>query len=243
MKLPHRLKTAGETRVFRLQKSLYGLKQVSRRWFTKLADALRAYGFTKTRLDYSLFVYSKCDISLWILVYVNGLIISGNSFDEIQTFKKYLATCFHMKDLGVAKYFIGLEVARSASGIYLCHLKYATYIVEEMGLLGFKSAGSPIDQNHKLSLAEESALADPERYRRLVGRFIYLAATRPDLNYSIHVLFQFMHTPKTDHWLAALKVVRYLKGTLGKCIILSVDSPLHLHGWCNSDWTADVFLF
>lgn len=236
MKLPPGFRPDGETRVCRLQKSLYGLKQAPRCWFAKLAEALRAYGFTQTRSDYSLFVYTKNGVSLRILIYVDDLIISGNSPTAIQSFKDYLSLCFHMKDLGPVKYFLGIEVARSPAGIYLCQRKYATDIVEETGLLGCKPAGSPIDQNHRLSLADGPLLADPERYRRLIGRLIYLAATRPDLSYAIHTLSQFMHKPRKEHWLAALKCVRYLKGTLGQGILLRAESSTHVSGWCDSDW-------
>lgn len=238
MKLPQGFSSPNDTRVCRLRKSLYGLKQASRCWFEKLATALLKYGFSQKRSDYSLFVYSKNGISLRILVYVDDLIISGNSPAEIKIFKTYLSTCFYMKDLGFLKYFLGLEVARNSSGIYLCQRKYATEIVMETGLLGCQPAGSPIDQNHRLALAKGPELADPETYRRLVGRLIYLNATRPDLTYAVHTLSQFMKTPREEHWLAAIKVVRYLKGTLGQGILLRADSPLHLTGWCDSDYAA-----
>ena len=126
-------------------------------------------------------------------MYVDDLIISGNSSEAIRIFKGYLSTCFHMNGLGDVNYFMGLEVARNSSGIYLCQRKYASDIVEEVGLLGCKPIGSPIDQNHKLALSGGPLLADPERYRRLVGRLIYLSATHPDLTYAIHVMSRFMH--------------------------------------------------
>ncbi|KAG7547669.1 C-5 cytosine methyltransferase [Arabidopsis suecica] len=88
-----------------------------------------------------------------------------------------------------------LQVARNSSGFYLCQRKYATEIVVEAGLLGCKPAGSPIDQNHRLPLASGALLADPHTYRRLVGRLVYLLATRPDLTYAVHVLSQFMTAP------------------------------------------------
>lgn len=195
MKLSQGFNSDGETRVCRLLKSLYGLKQASQCWFEKLSNALCAYGFKQTKPDYSLFTYVKGDVHLRILVYVDDLIISGSTSTAIQMFKDYLSTCFHMKNLGPVKYFLGIEIERNPTDIYLCQRKYATDIVEEMGLLGCRPAGSPIDQNHKLALADGDLLGDPETYRRLVGRLICLAATRPDLTYSIHILSQFMHAP------------------------------------------------
>ena len=236
IKLPPGFRDKGETRVCQLQKSLYGLKQASRCWFVKLAHALRAYGFTQSRSDHSFFVYSKKGVRLRILIYVDDLIISGTSPQYIQIFKDYLSTCFNMKDLGTVKYFLGLEVARSKTGIYLCQRKYASDIVAEVGLLGCRPVGSPIDQNHKLTKSESAYMADSETYRRLVGRLIYLAATQPDLAYSIHVLSQFMNKPRAEHWLASLKVVRYLKGMIGRGIFLHAGTPKHLTGCCDSDW-------
>ncbi|XP_021737709.1 uncharacterized protein LOC110704229 [Chenopodium quinoa] len=143
-----------------------------------------------------------------------------------------------MKDLGPLKYFLGIEVAHSKSGLFLCQRKYTLDIVSEAGLLGAKPSGFPIEQSHKLSLASGELLENPESYRRLVGRLIYLSVTRPDLAYSVHILSQFMHEPRVEHWEAALRVVRYLKGTPGQGILLSADSDLTLQGWCDSDWAA-----
>ena len=95
-----------------------------------------------------------------------------------------------------------------------------------------------MDQNHKLAKATGLVLADPEQYRRLTGRLIYLLATRPDLAYAVHILSQFMHTPQEEHWLAGLKVVRYLKGTVGQGVIFRANTAFSLTGWCDADWGA-----
>lgn len=238
MKLPPGFSDKNETRVCRLRKSLYGLKQARRCWFAKLVEALLKYGFVQTYSDHSLFVYFKQDITLRILVYVDDLIISGNSTSAINSFKAYLSTCFHMKDLGSLKYFLGLEVSRSSQGIYLCQRKYTLEIITECGLLGCKPAGSPMDQNHTLGRPQGDLLPDPERYRRLTGRLIYLLATRPDLAYSVHILSQFMQSPREEHWNAAIKVVRYLKGTVGQGVLFRANTKFHLTGWCDADWGA-----
>lgn len=87
----------------------------------------------------------------YVLVYVDDLIISGSSHDEIVKFKEYLSTCFHMKDLGALKYFLGLEVARGNEGLFLNQRKYTLDIISEAGLLGAKPATTLMEQNHQLA--------------------------------------------------------------------------------------------
>lgn len=95
-----------------------------------------------------------------------------------------------------------------------------------------------MEQNHNLAFVEVAFLTDLAPYRRLVGRLIYLFVTRLDLAYSVHILSQFMQQPREDHWEAALKVVRYLKKSLGQGILLRTDSDISLEGWCDSDWAS-----
>lgn len=112
-----------------------------------------------------------------------------------------------MKDLGPLKYFLGIEVAKNSTDLFLCQRKYTLDIISEVGLLGAQPIGFPLDQNHRLPLADGQPLSNPECYRRLVGRLIYLSIMRPNLSYSVHVLAQFMQKPVQQHWVATLCVV------------------------------------
>jgi len=171
-----------------------------------------------------------------ILVYVDDIILASNDSIASRTFKTYLHECFSIKDLGPLKYFLGIEVARGPQGLFLCQRKYALEIVDECGLLGAKPASFPMDANHKLAVSTSPFLQDPTRYRRLVGRLIYLTITRPDLTYAVHTLSQFMQEPREDHMDAARRIVRYLKGSAGQGILLPKDNNLQLVGYCDSDW-------
>ncbi|CAM8925879.1 unnamed protein product [Rhodiola kirilowii] len=225
--------------VCKLRKSLYGLRQAPRNWFSKLAAALRTFGFVQSLADYSLFSITQRDNKvLHVLVYVDDLIISGNDAIFISTFKTYLSSCFHMKDLGVLKYFLGLEIARNSTGIFVSQRKYALEIIAESGLLGSKPCEFPMDSHHQLASVEGPDLDNPERYRRLIGRLVYLTITRPELCYAVHTLSQFMQSPKEPHWLAAIRVVRYLKGHPGQGLHLSQESALQLTAYCDSDWAS-----
>lgn len=238
MKLPPGFASTDSTQVCKLNKSLYGLRQAPRCWFTKLTTALKQYGFSQSYSDYSLFTFLKGSVRLSVLVYVDDLVVAGNDSVAVKALKTYLGHWFHMKDLGVLKYFLGIEVSRGPEGIFLCQRKYALEIVAETGLLGSKPAPIPIEQNHHLAKSDQPFMSDPERYRRLIGQLIYLTITRPELSYSVHILAQFMHAPRLDQWDAALRVVRYLKGQPGQGVLLRANSNLCISAFCDSDWAS-----
>ena len=97
-------------------------------------------------------------------MYVDDLIISGDNHEAIIEFKAYLHNCFHMKDLGILKYFLGVEVAWSFAGIFLCQRKYALDIIAEAGLLGAKPSNVSIEQNHHLALVASLPFPYPNQY-------------------------------------------------------------------------------
>lgn len=185
-------------KVYRLQKSLYSLKQAPRCWFDKLNKSLKQYGFHQSYSDYSLFTYSSGNIFLCVLVYVDDLIVTGNDLASLQKFKAHLRRCFHMKDLGSLKYFLGIEVTRNKNGIYLCQQKYALDILSNVGFLGAKPINFPMEQDHKLGKAKGPILSHPNSYRCLLDYLIYLMITRSNLAYPLQVLSQFMHKPRQE---------------------------------------------
>ena len=238
MKLPPGFAHSDPNKVCRLRKSLYGLRQAPHCWFAKLSQALIKFGFIQSYSDYSLFSYTKDDCVIKVLVYVDDLVIASNDLPRLIKFKAYLNQCFRMKDLGKLKYFLGIEVARSEEGIFLSQRKYILDIVAETGLLGCKPASTPMEQNHQLAADDGPLFADPSQYRRLVGKLVYLSISRPELCYSIHLLSQFMQKTCPAHWDAALRVVRFLKGSPDQGILLRADATLDLSVYCDADWSS-----
>ena len=157
-----------------MRKSLYGLRQSPRNWFAKLSTALRLYGFQQSHADHTLFTYRKGQDILSLLVYVDDILVAGNNTVLCSSFKKYLDTCFQLKDMGPLKYFLGIECARSPAGILLCQRKYTLDILKECGLVGCKPVDTPLPQNHRLAYSESPHYSDPAQYRRIIGRLIYL---------------------------------------------------------------------
>ncbi|XP_026396687.1 uncharacterized protein LOC113291360 [Papaver somniferum] len=238
MKLPPGFQKKGDTRVYKLNKSLYGLKQASRQWFAKFSTALLEEGFQQSRVDYSLFLFHKGAVSIYVLVYVDDIIITGNNDLAIHELKHKLEAKFSLKNLERLQYFLRIEVSRSPKGIFLGQRKYILDIVQDAGFLGAKPAASPMEQHLKLLPDSENPLPDPSVYRRLIGRLLYLQVTLPDITYSVNYLSQFLQHPCSGHLDAAYRVVRYLKGTVSHGIFLSATSSLSLAGYTDSDWAG-----
>ena len=129
-----------------------------------MVNALNGFGFRQSYSDYSLFTLLRWKVQINVLLYVDDLIVSRNDHVAIQIFKEYLSNCFHMKELGVLKYFLGIEVARNYEGIHICQHKYALNIIFEVSLLGAKPTTFPLEQNHILALVEGVLLSNPEKY-------------------------------------------------------------------------------
>lgn len=176
--------------------SLYGLKQAFRQWFDKFFRALLQLGFIQSKVDYSLFTKRQGDVFMVLLVYVNDVLIACNDKTEIDRFKVLLDDKFKLKDLANMKYFLGLEVAKSDKGIALCQRKYTLKVIKDAGMLGCKPAKTLMEQCLKLSQLEGEELKDPNSYRRLIGRLLYLTITRPYITFAIHKLSQYMARPR-----------------------------------------------
>lgn len=146
-----------------------------------------------TPIDCTQSITNQGPIQMNVLVYVDNLIVAGNDYTALPTFKYYMYDYFKMKNLVPLKYFLRIELAQD--------------IISEDGFLGVKSVCFLNQQNQKLTITSGELLQDPDLYRYLVEHLIYLAITRPDLAYSINILSQFMHTPYIDHQESDLHVV------------------------------------
>lgn len=109
--------------VYKLKISIYGLKQTSKQWNNTLTRTLVHLRFIESKADYSLFIKNHNSNFTVILVYLDDLLLVGNSLAEFNTIKSVLHKKFSIKDLGLLKYFLGLEIARSSLVISLCQRK------------------------------------------------------------------------------------------------------------------------
>jgi hypothetical protein len=221
-----------------LQKSIYGLRQAPRAWFEKFSSHLLTVGFTASLADPSLFVYKSGSTVIYLLLYVDDIILTGSAPVAIQALIHDLAQAFELKDLGPLKYFLGLQVEYTDSGLLVHQAKYATDLLVKHNMSTCKPCSTPFVPPSTSVLTASSFLSDPLSYRSLVGALQYLTFTRPDLSFAVNSLCQHMHQPTTSHLVAAKRVLRYISGTLSHGIVFQ-PGPLRLTAFTDSDWAGN----
>ncbi|RVW91047.1 Retrovirus-related Pol polyprotein from transposon TNT 1-94 [Vitis vinifera] len=225
--------------VCRLRRSLYGLKQSPRAWFSRFSSVVQEFGMLRSTADHSVFYHhNSLGQCIYLVVYVDDIVITGSDQDGIQKLKQHLFTHFQTKDLGKLKYFLGIEIAQSSSGVVLSQRKYALDILEETGMLDCKPVDTPMDPNVKLVPGQGEPLGDPGRYRRLVGKLNYLTITRPDISFPVSVVSQFLQSPCDSHWDAVIRILRYIKSTPGQGVLYENRGHTQVVGYTDADWAG-----
>ncbi|WVZ26295.1 hypothetical protein V8G54_004839 [Vigna mungo] len=216
---PGFVKNGQESKVYRLHKALYGLHQAPRAWNRYIDAMLIRYGFIKCTVEYGIYVrFFAQEDTLLICLYVDDLLITGSSTQEIESFKLKMKEELEMTDLGNLGYFLGLEFVQTKDGMHINQRKYIMETLERFNLKDCNNTTVPIIANRKLSLQHE----ETKQQAILVSRF--------------------MHDPRQSHMTTAKHILRYLKGTIdfGLYFPRKIDETTEvLEAWCDADWSGD----
>ena len=232
--------TDNPTHVCRLRKAIYGLKQAPRAWYTELRTFLLSLGFANSLADTSLFVLRHGTSFVYLLVYVDDILVTGNSNSGIQRILTLLADRFSVKDAEDLNYFLGIEAHRTTKGLHLSQRKYILDMLHRYNMIDAKPVTTPMATTPKLTLKSGTPIPDPTEFRKLVGSLQYLSFTRLDIAYAVNRLSQFMHQPTDNHWQAAKRILRYLAGTTTHGIFFKANNNLSLHAFSDADWAGDI---
>lgn len=230
-----------EHKVLRLSKALYGLRQAPRAWYAKLDTSLVALGFQRSESEHAVYIRGVSKHRLVVGVYVDDLIITGGSHSELKQFKEEMKATFQMADLGLLRYYLGLEVIQNNGCITVSQGAYAVKILTAAGLSDCNPSHTPMESRLKLSKASTAPAADATEYRRIVGALRYLVNTRPDIAYAVGYVSRFMEKPTTEHLVAVKRVLRYVAGTVNfGCHYGRKKGGSDLVGYSDSDLAGDV---
>ncbi|WVZ70684.1 hypothetical protein U9M48_019327, partial [Paspalum notatum var. saurae] len=193
-----------EHRVLRLPKALHGLRCESE------------HALYTRRAEHEL---------LLVGVYITG------SRKEVEAFKVQMKSTFHMSDLGLLTYYLGIEVEQREDGITLCQSSYARKLLVQSGMGECRSNKTPMEEKLKLSKESMAGKVDATSYRNIVDGLRYLVHTRPDLALAVGYVNRFMGEQREDHWTAVQHILRYLARTIN----YGRGGEANLIGYSDSD--------
>lgn len=233
--------------VYRLKRALPGLRQGSRAWYIKLDSVLRQIGFVRCESDHSIYKINRAGHKQILSVYVDDEIIAGSSLEGVEWTKAQLRKHLDFKDRGEAHFMLGIEIHRDRPNrkLYLSQSKHVNEVLDRFDMSNCRPVATPLDTK---ALAPAATMSDEERgkiallpYIDVVGSLNYLATcTRPDIAFAVGTLGQFSANPSMEHWQAAKRVLRYLRGTSDFALQLGGTDKLTLQGYSDADYAGDI---
>ena len=224
--------------VCRLRKSLYGLKQAAKSWNDVLHMELCKLGLKQSIVDHCLYTKDK---ELYVLVYVDDLIVASTNRDLISKFETEIKSKFEIKCLGQVKQYLGMEVQRDKNGDFsINQSQYIREIINMTGLSDAKISKTPIDVGY-FKLKDDNTFDNKMIYHKVIGQLLYVSVnTRPDIAASVSILSQKVTNPSTKDWNELKRILRYLKGSIDLKLKCSQNGKMmDLIGYCDADWAED----
>ncbi|KAJ8706101.1 hypothetical protein PYW07_010878 [Mythimna separata] len=231
-------------KVYKLNKALYGLKESPRAWYECFNDFIEKLGFYRSKYDYCLYIKRDNNVTIYILVYVDDLLICCRDVKVIIDIKKQLNNKFKMKDLNKVKNYIGIDIEydydNSINVLTLCQKNYIDSLAEKYNIKNSKLYKTPMELNLKLN---KSNINEDVKYRNLIGALLYISqGTRPDISYSVNYLSRFQNCYNETHFKYALRVLKYLYLTkeLKLTYRQSLKTDNIVNCYVDADWAGDI---
>ncbi|GAA0161714.1 transmembrane signal receptor [Lithospermum erythrorhizon] len=173
-----------------------------------------------------------------MLVYVDDILVTGNSVRAVDDFIRALSARFVTRDLGDLSFFLGIEaISQANGGLLLSQRQYMLDLLVKANMEHCKPASTPMSTS---STEGDSAAAppDPTVYRQLVGSLQYLTLSRPDISYAVNRVCQHMHAPDASHFLLVKRILRYVKATLHLGLLLLPSPNMSIQAFSDADWAG-----
>ena len=226
--------------VFKLSKALYGLKQAPRAWYERLSNFLLQNGFSKGKVDTTLFVKNHGNDILVVQIYVDDIIFGATNVCLCEEFSKVMKSEFEMSMMGELKFFLGLQIKQAKDGIFINQAKYTKELIKRFGMENSKPSRTPMSTNTKLDKDEKGKPIDEKLYRGMIGSLLYLTASRPDIMFSVCLCARFQSCPKESHLHAVKRILRYLHGTLHLGLWYPRSSSFTLCSYSDADFAGSI---
>lgn len=237
MEVPEGLKVQS-SKVCKLIKSIYGLKQSSRCWNEKFSSFLYTCGFVPCPSDNCVFVAHYKDVKVILIIYVDDGLLFAKDKVVLSELINILKQKFEIKVCNCDS-FIGMEICRENDYISISQKQYIQKLINKFNLLEAKSCSTPADVNVHLSknTCNDKPISFP--YREAVGALLFLSlVSRPDIAYAVNVVSRYVNDPGPSHVTAVKRIFRYLIHSKDLSIVYHGNHELV--GYSDSDYAGDL---
>jgi hypothetical protein len=224
--------------VYKLHKTLYGLKQSPRAWYECLKDFLLKNGFEIGKADSTLFIQRNGNDIIVCQIYVDDIIFGSTNDKFCEEFSGIMTKIFEMSMMGELKFFLGFQIKQMKEGTFLCQSEYVKDMLKRFDMADSKPIKTPVALNGYLDLNEEGKSVDQKVFRSMIGSLLYLCASRPDIMLSVCMCARFQANPKECHLMAVKRIFRYLVHTPNLGLWYPKDSTFDLLGYSDSDYAG-----
>ena len=226
--------------VYKLDKALYGLKQAPRAWYDRLSTFLLTHGYTRGKIDNTLFLRKQGKDLFIVQVYVDDIIFGGTNDSLGVEFAQLMNSEFEMSMMGELNFFLGLQIKQTPVGTSIHQQKYIKELLKKYDMNEAKSNDTPIGTTTKLDKDEPGSPVNDTRYRGMIGSLLYLTASRPDIVFSVGLCARFQSFPKESHLKAVKRILRYLKGTINLVLWYPTGDSFDLKGFADADYAGHM---
>ena len=235
--------------VWRLTRSIYGLKQASLVWYSKIRGVLEHLGLVRSEVDHALFrfrgTWRGVEVVAIIALHVDDGLGGSNHQPYLDWVKSEIRKEFGLKDLGPVRCFLGVEFERDLTNriLWMHQASYIKVLLEDHGMSDCNSVRTPMDTSRPSPVDSPALLDRRLEYQAIIGKLLFLSlCTRPDISYTVNSLAQHASAPKQCHFDAVKRTLRYLKGTASMGLRYQSDNDASLTsliGFCDSDWAGE----
>ncbi|GKA12241.1 putative ribonuclease H-like domain-containing protein [Tanacetum coccineum] len=223
-------------RVYKVEKTLYGLHQAPKAWYETLSTYLLDNGFQRGNIDKTLFIKKDKSDILLVQVYVDDIIFGSTRKKMCTEFEKMMHKKFQMSSIGKLTFFLGLQVKQKEDRIFISQDKYVHEILNKFGFSDVKTTRTPMETQKALLKDVDGEDVDEHLYRSMIGSLMYLTSSRPDIMFAVCACVRFHVNPKSSHLYAMKKIFKYLKGQPKLGLWYPKDSPFDLVAYTDSDY-------
>ncbi|GJT18106.1 retrotransposon protein, putative, ty1-copia subclass [Tanacetum coccineum] len=238
-------------RVCKLQKVIYGLKQAFHSWNLCFHEKVTQFRFSRSKDDSCIYVKVSGSVVVFLVLYVDDILLIGNDIPTLQSVKDWLGKCFVIKDLRDAAYILGIKIYKDRSKhlIGLSQDRYLDNILKRFKMENSKKRNLPLYHGIKISkdlcpkTDEELDRMSRVPYASAIGSIMYaMTCIRPDVPFALSMVSRHQHNPGEGHWTVVKNILKYLRNTKDEFLVYDGEEELRVTGYCGASWkTNEVF--